>query len=96
MSELARVLKPDGVLMVVGPDVDRADDPVLIRCIVDGGHRWPGDEHQWTSTCTETARWLTGRFRVREIPVGEVDGSWPLAGRDDWQFALQATKETDG
>lgn len=94
--EWRRVLAPDGVLMVVGPDIDRAveqDEPHwLLEQIIrhgdgPGGHAW---------TCSETvlrqllefAGWL-----VEPVPVAEVrPPEWPNPEPNArWQLALRCT-----
>lgn len=94
LEEIRRVLRPDGALMVVGPDVELAGgDPELERMIIEGAHRWPGDEHRWEQALTTAAmrQFLDhGGWQVVELPIELVPARWPLVSRVGWQFALLA------
>lgn len=92
-----------GQFMVVGPECDLGDELLkngpdefgaTIESLTLGGHRWPGDEHRWRSTITETAYilacagWKTQQVMHMNDVVAE---GWPVADpRPKWQFALKA------
>lgn len=93
LAEVRRVLSDDGLLMVVGPDVNltRIHAPVLLDAVVSGGGRWPGDRHAWTATGELTAAYVAAAgFATAVLPVADVPDEWPVVGRDPWQFAVQA------
>jgi predicted SAM-dependent methyltransferase len=97
LREFKRVLSPTGGLLVVGPDLDRAevDFPEEVELIKTGGHRWPGDAHLWESReSTMLALLVTGGWDVATADVHEVysSGTWPVTSGVGWQFAIFATK----
>lgn len=96
LREIHRVLAPDGRLTVVGPDINltRKHEPVLIDGVVNGGRRWPGDEHRWTASGGVTLAYVTGAgFAAWLMPVAEISDRWPVVDRRArWQFAITATK----
>lgn len=91
-----------GSLLVVGPDCDIAQRmaeegtlDVTMASLVDGGHRWPGDEHRWRCTgpliggLLEAAGWTN----IRSIGIDAVPAWWPVADRGPkWQCAVLAVK----
>jgi hypothetical protein len=93
-----RYLCPGALVMVVGPDCDRADAmPQLSveerRGIRFGGDRWEGgtDRHLWRSTEVETGNLLReAGFVPRPIPIEKVPRVWPIVSRVRWQFAIEA------
>lgn len=97
LEEFKRVLAPTGGLLVVGPDLDRAevDYPDHVEIIKTGGHRWPGDEHLWESRESTMLELLKdGGWDVAAAPVHQVflTGLWPITSGIGWQFAIFATK----
>jgi predicted SAM-dependent methyltransferase len=99
LREIRRVLSPDGGLMVVGPDLDRARQrfPAEVSAI------WPGAGadgpmgHKWASTVPDTTRALRrASFHVEEMPVASIPRIWPIVSRVGWQFALRCWHEPLG
>ena len=89
LSEVKRVLYPGGQLMIVGPDMDRTQKRMktIRSAIVGGGHRWPGDAHQWVATEAKMLSHLDG-WDTTPIPIREVPPPWPVVSRIFWQFAI--------
>lgn len=96
LHEWRRVLKPGGVLMLVGPDIDRAiqqrTGDGLYDAIIKHGDGLGG--HAWT--CSETVLayllekegWTVESLLVRDICSPE----WPnIAPQAAWQYALRCT-----
>ena len=95
LTEISRVMASSAVLMVVGPDLDRAetDFPERIPDIVHGGGRWPGDAHLWDCREPLMLQVLTDNgWAVRPLPIAEVPDTWPVTSRIGWQFAVEATR----
>lgn len=96
LKEFERVLKKDGILMVVGPDADRArvSYPELLHGILHGDSRWPGDTHLWPSTeSTTLALLIAAGWSAVPIPVtSPMLNDWPLVSDVGWQFAIAATR----
>lgn len=97
LKEFHRVLSPTGGLLVVGPDLDRAEVsfPEEVEVIKTGGNRWPGDAHLWhsrESTMLDLLR--DGGWDVATADVLAVHqaGQWPVTSGIGWQFAIFATK----
>lgn len=101
--QLRTKLVPSGLLMIVGPDCDIAEALIPLDgndeygatrdSLEFGGHRWPGDEHQWRSTgprteaILEAAGWVSWDL----MRISEVAAEWPVADRNpQWQFGLLA------
>lgn len=99
MADIHRMMSPDGIIMVVGPDFARATEWVragdMTRTaageVLLGGSRWDGDDHRWVSTA-ETTRCLLEffGFLTRPVEIENVPGIWPLVSRIGWQFAIEA------
>lgn len=98
LTRLHEVTAPGGDVMVVGPDVNRAErmhaagelDAEWLRLVKEGGRRWPGDEHRWhcePDTLTDMLR-QAGWTWVQEMPVTLVPDIWPLVDRAEWQCAV--------
>ncbi len=91
LAECYRVLRPDGELLVVGPDCDRAiafDDQTALGALV-GARRWEGDRHQWACTEERLLALVRGFWpSARAVPVEEIGESWPLVSRIGWQCAV--------
>jgi SAM-dependent methyltransferase len=93
LAEVRRVLSPSGHACFVGPDYDRAlaneEWRPLLSAILEGGHRWPGDEHQWSSTGPRTLKAVRAVFPgAVEVPVATLAECWPVVDRVGWQFAI--------
>lgn len=95
LAEFKRVLKKDGLLMVVGPDADRARTqfPEMLDKILYGDSRWPGDTHLWPSTESATLNLiLAAGWSAMPIPItSPALNDWPLVSDIGWQFAIAAT-----
>lgn len=98
LHELRRVLRSDGVLMVVGPCAAKARRgwPEELPNIEAGvnvlGDR-PGAPHLWTPTEAKTATLLfAAGFELATHDIAQVPEPWPVVSRIGWQFALEARK----
>lgn len=96
LMELDRVLTPDGILTIVGPDMDRikaVDHEAWLdeamRVDNDGP---PGIHHRWVPTATNTLQLLEDAgFLAHETPVNALaDSDWPVVAFTPWQFAIEA------
>lgn len=96
LAECARVLKPSGKMMVVGPDLKRALDhyPHEVKGM------WPTDPygndpaaHSWppTSDMQRAALEHAGWTAV-EVPIADVSDPWPVVSHIDWQFAFECKR----
>ena len=106
LSGLRATLASGAKLMVVGPDVDRADAMFLrgeigagdLNDIRYGGNRWPGDQHLWPSRertlveCMEAA----GFIQVAAVPIAAVGHEWPVVSRIGWQCAVRGERPDNG
>jgi hypothetical protein len=100
LDEVRRVLADDGMLLVVGPDIDRALQTGATQQVLDdirgadsGRWRWPEEGHAWVPTEQETTAILYDNgFDCRPIRPVSVPGDWPIVSRVDWQFALVCGK----
>ena len=102
LERLRPLMVHGGQIMCVGPDVVRGaamaaagtlEDWVTLDLLNYGGHRWPGDEHQWACEAAVLLDMLkeTGWVDVAEIPIGEVPALWPVVDRGPaWQCAVGA------
>lgn len=94
LAEIRRVLHRRGRLLIVGPDIGKAAanpewHPLLLP-IIEGGSRWPGDEHQWTPTAALTLGFVQPVFpRAEEVDLATLTG-WPIVDYASWQFAILA------
>ena len=94
LAEIRRVLALDGELMVVGPDVGRAEAawPEMISAIVpgEGDEKLPaGIPHKWAPTGPKAEALCRLVFpRACEIPISSVRDPWPLVDPVGWQFAI--------
>lgn len=95
LLEVRRVLAPDGLLMVVGPDVERAREgwPEMVKAIEpgEGDDALPkGIPHKWAPTGHTALEACRPVFpEAREIPVTIVPTDWPVVDRVGWQFAVE-------
>lgn len=105
LKALLPVMRPGGQIMVVGPDIARAQAildaggglEVPMGALKAGSCRWPGDEHRWDATPAAVGRLLqlAGWVEVRHVAWDEVDAVWPVAERGPrWQYAVTATAPT--
>jgi predicted SAM-dependent methyltransferase len=86
-----------GRIMVVGPDVKRAQfmlrNGALSRAeyqmIVNGGHRWSGDEHKWQCHANRVKGMLiaAGWRGADEVELLGIR-DWPVVSRVGWQCAV--------
>jgi len=98
LAEIRRVLAPDGMLMVVGPDYDRvtaspawAGAVAMVRW---GDDTRPGSRHRWCPTAWAHLNVIREVFpEAHEIDIASVGSFWPLMSRVGWQFAI-TTEET--
>lgn len=100
LDRLLCCMMDHGKLMVVGPDIDRAQEmaiagtlDVTMDSLKFGAHRWPGDEHQWECTpgVIEELLTSTGWRSVKEVGIENVGLIWPIADRGPtWQCAVEA------
>lgn len=95
LAEFKRVLVEDGVLVIVGPDLTRAEYafPSMIDDIKYGADRWDGDKHLWDSRESVVYRLLVDNdWLTTPYPIASPDlNAWPVTARVGWQFALAAT-----
>jgi hypothetical protein len=100
LRRLRECMAPDGELMVVGPDVLIAEGmaaagtlDVSMDSLVNGGHRWVGDEHRWHCTGWDVITLLdaTGWRNITTVGIANVPEIWPVADRrPQWQCAVSA------
>lgn len=102
LSTLRSCLRVDGELMVVGPDVifaqelqatGQLDTNTTMDSLINGGHRWEGDEHRWhcTARAIEALLRVTHWTNVAQVNFNEVPEFWPVADRGPrWQCAVSA------
>lgn len=98
LTELRTRMIPGGQIMVVGPDVELAQELGVgpwhnVDEIRAGAKRWPGDEHQWECTAAQVMGLLVGAGwrNVIDVGIAEVDECWPVADRvPQWQLAVSA------
>lgn len=101
LADLRWRMRQGGELMVVGPDVDRAQamhdrgelDAEWLRLVIEGGDRWPGDRHLWKCRPGRLVEFLTmaGWSMAREVPILSVSPiNWPIVSHAEWQCAVTA------
>lgn len=92
-----------GQLLVVGPDVDRAQAMASAGTLLDttmdalryGADRWEGDVHRWECTPDKIIDMLrrAGWKDVSEVYMGTIPEDWPIAYRGPaWQCAVSAVR----
>ena len=99
LERLWLCMRPGGILMVVGPDLVRAQAmaeagtlDVTMDSLRYGASRWPGDEHRWECApeLIVSALKASGWRQVVEVPFPSLDPLWPVADRGpQWQCAVQ-------
>jgi hypothetical protein len=105
LQRLREAMHPEGELMVVGPDVIRAQGMLVAGAQLEvpfneirhGGDRWPGDTHRWdcTANCIKRLLIVTGWMLVTEVGIQNVPEEWPVAVRGPrWQCAVSARPGT--
>lgn len=100
LGQLRICVRPQGYLMVVGPDVlvakamaENGTLDVTMDSLIHGGHRWPGDEHKWECSQGGVVKLLleSGWGEINPLSISQVDPMWPVADRGPrWQFAVEA------
>jgi predicted SAM-dependent methyltransferase len=105
LTRLRPLMKLGGVIMLVGPDVDRAqrmiDDGAglaeMYGATMDslryGAGRWSGDVHMWECTEEQLVSLLeeTGWMSITTQDIADVAQTWPVAdSRPQWQCAVGA------
>lgn len=100
LERLRPLVRPDGQIMVVGPDVDVAQQmaeagtlDVTMESLRYGADRWPGDEHLWECTAAKVIDLLTGAgwVDIQDVGIANVAAFWPVADRrPQWQCAISA------
>lgn len=101
LTRLHGVAAPGCALMIVGPDVQRAEamhargelSAEWLRLVKEGGDRWPGDQHRWECEPQTLIRICAnaGWSNIREIPVEAVPEIWPLVSDIGWQCAVECS-----
>lgn len=103
LERLLSRMVPGGQLLVVGPDVERAqamaDAGTLLDITMDelrhGAGRWSGDVHHWECTPQAIISMLraTGWKEVSEVYMETVPADWPVAFRGPrWQCVVSAVR----
>lgn len=101
LVRLRTCVKPAGMIMVVGPDVEVAArmerDGATLEVPLDqlrfGAGRWLGDVHRWECTLAGLTVLLieSGWSKVTHFGIDEVGAFWPVAFRGPrWQVAVRA------
>lgn len=101
LMRLRKAMRPDGEVMVVGPDVIRAEGLVAAGVPLEvpfdairlGADRWGGDTHHWDCHEWAVRRLLlvTGWSNVTGVGIENVPDDWPVAVRGPrWQCAVSA------
>lgn len=96
LAEFRRVMQPGGRLMVVGPDMDRAQSfgPEVIEGVVVGpAGDYPGDHHRWICRERALVDVVADVFgRCQPVGIADVPTCWPVVSRIGWQCAVAAEK----
>lgn len=97
LSEVDRVLAPDGVWMIVSPDMDRINaledpEPWLLEAMKITNEGREGEHHQWQPTEKSVFSLLEHEgWNPRSVDLATIkDDGWPLVAYTDWQFAIEA------
>jgi len=103
LTRLLDCTVPGGQLLVVGPDLDRAqamaDAGTLIDITLgelrDGAGRWSGDVHHWECTPGKIIDMMrdAGWCEVSEVYMHTVPPDWPIAYRGPaWQCVVSGVR----
>lgn len=105
LGQLLHRMVPGGEVMVVGPDLDRAQamaDAGTLEVTMDslrfGAERWDGDRHRWECRPAILVDLLSsaGWSAVSEIGINDVPELWPVADRrPQWQCAVTARRAAE-
>lgn len=100
LTHLRAAVRPEGQVMVVGPDVEVAQRmaeagalDVTLDSLRYGADRWPGDEHLWECTAAKVVTLFeeTGWVDIQNVGIANVAAFWPVADRrPQWQCAIAA------
>lgn len=103
LERLLPCMVPGGDIMIVGPDIDRAEAMIeagtfqpthTLQELKYGGHRWHGDAHLWDCNTPAVMGLLTkaGWADVTDVGITRVEQHWPVADRLPlWQLAVRGT-----
>lgn len=93
LDNIRRVLKPGGMLGVVGPCLELARAGYPSAIIENGFKGGPeGCAHLWHPTAQSTRELLeSDDWAVTEFDILTMPDSWPLVSRVGWQCAFECT-----
>lgn len=84
LVEVRRVLAPDGRAVFVTPDCG----PDSTDAMRHGGHRWPGDDHQWEATAALLLAAVRRVFPAAQPVDTRTLTDWPVVAHVTWQTAV--------
>ena len=101
LERLQPLVRPEGQIMVVGPDVQLAEQlqsqgyalEVPLEQLRHGAGRWSGDVHHWECTAGGLVELLeaAGWRDIEDVGIDNVASFWPVAVRGPkWQCAVSA------
>jgi len=100
LKRLLPLVKPEGQIMVVGPDCQVAQLmaeagtlEVTLDSLKYGADRWAGDRHEWECTAEKVTALLEGAgwTDIHDVGINHVAAFWPVADRrPQWQCAIAA------
>ena len=101
LKNLLQCMEQDGMILVVGPDIDIAKQMIKdetfdftyhsLESLRFGADRWEGDQHQWDCTGKAVMDLLrdAGWPIVVDIGIENADPIWPIVDRESlWQCAI--------
>lgn len=94
LVEAARVLRDDGRICIVGPDLDIMEPGTdEYRDAQVGALRWDTDAHKWDCTAAALVRLCADAgLHMRQVPItSPLLDEWPVTSRIWWQAALLGT-----